>query len=115
MTRIETKSMVISLVCGLVLLRRLGRIPDRNGPVFPLTFRHGPTCRPRADLAGAPAVGWRPDGGRTRRPTRRGWPDRSAVCRPPARPRRAGGVGAGPLRRLPARPRVPHAPAHAER
>ena len=49
---------------------RLGRIPDRNGPVFPLNFGHGPTCRPRADLAGAPAVGRRPDGGRTRRPAR---------------------------------------------
>ena len=107
--------MVISLVCGSVLPRRLGRIPDRNGPVFSRNFGHGPTCRPRADLAGAPAVGRRPDGGRTRRPSRRGRADRSAVRGPPDRPRRAGGVGARPLRRVPARPRVPHAPAHAER
>ena len=42
--------MVISLVCGWALPRRLGRILDRNGPVFSLNFGYGPTCRPRAAL-----------------------------------------------------------------
>ena len=58
--------------------------------------------------------GGRPDGGRTRRPARRGRADRPAGG-PPDRPRRAGGVGARPLRRVPARLRVSPASAHAER
>ena len=88
---------------------------DRIGPVFALDFEHAPTHRPRADPAGAAAVGRHPDGGRTRRPARRRRAHRAAVCGPPDRPRRARGVGARPLRRVPARPGVPHASAHAQR
>ena len=75
-------------------------------------------ARPTAQvltLLGTPAVRRHPDHGRARRPPRRRTAHRAALREPSDRPRRAGRVGARPLRRVSARRRLSSAAAHAER
>src|SRR3954453_16792975 len=110
MTRTETKFMVMSLAGGVDVLRRLGGIGDRNGPEFALGLGHVSTRRPSAGTPGAAAAGWHADGGRTRRPAQRGRTHRAAVCGAAGRARCARGVGARPLRRVPAPPPAPPPP-----
>lgn len=88
---------------------------DRIGPLFAVTCGHVSTHRPRADTPRTASVGRHPDSGRTRRPARRRGAHRAAVCEPTHRPGRARGVGTRPVRRVPTRPRVPLASAHAQR
>src|ERR1700691_4041321 len=109
MMRIETDSMVISLSAGTSCTATLELIRGRISPVLLGYLRHGPSDRTRPVPAGAAAVRRCPDGGRAGRPTRRRRAHRAAVRGPPDRPRRAGRVGARPLRRGPAPPPPPGA------
>src|SRR5580704_1494723 len=114
MMRIETNSMVISLSAGTSCTPTLELIPGRIRPVLLRYLRYGPPDRTRPVPAGAAAVRRCPDGGRAGRPARRRRAHSAAVRGPPDRPRRAGRVGARPLRRVPARLRLPDAAAHAQ-